>query len=232
MLDFAMASVNSAPSRAERAQKTRRRMLDSARSLFVSQGYANTTMAQIATHAEVAVQTLYYTFQTKGKLLIELNEVAAAGGDPAPVPVPQREWFRQMMSATSAQRVLALSVEHGTEIYERVAQLWPALAEALSDPDVAHYWEGVATGRRNAQRDQVIRLADLGALKPGLDIQRATEVLVLLAGHAPYRSLVQDAGWPIAEYRSWLFTTLVQQLLAATDLEPAAVADLSFATPV
>jgi TetR/AcrR family transcriptional regulator, regulator of autoinduction and epiphytic fitness len=203
-------------------------MLDSARSLFVSQGYENTTMAEISTHADVAVQTLYYTFQTKGKLLIEVVEVVAAGGESVPVPVPQREWFRQMMSATSPQRVLALSVEHGTEIYERVANLWPAVAAAVSDPDVARYWEGVATGRRNAQRGQVVRLADLGALKPGLDLERATDVLFLLAGHDPYRSLVQDAGWPIVEYRSWLFTTLVQQLLAATAIEPDAVADLSF----
>ena len=204
-------------------------MLDSAQSLLVSQGYANTTMAQIASHAEVAVQTLYYTFQTKGKLLIEIVEVVAAGGESAPVPVPQREWFQQMVSATSPQRVLALLIEHGTEIYERVAHLWPVLAAAVSDPDVARYWEGVATGRRNAQRGLVVRLADLGPLKPGLGVERATDVLVLLAGHAPYRSLVQDAGWPIVEYRSWLFTTLVQQLLGATVIEPEAVADVSFA---
>jgi hypothetical protein len=132
------------------------------------------------------------------------------------------------MSATSQQRLLALLVEHGTSIYERVAELWPALAEAVSDPDVARYWEGVATGRRNAQQSQVVRLAELGALKPGLAIERATDVLFLLAGHDPYRSLVQNAGWPIAEYRAWLFTTLVAQLLAATAIEPEAVADLSF----
>lgn len=77
------------------------------------------------------------------------------------LPVPQREWFRQMMAATSPQRVLALLVEHGTEIYQRVAHLWPVLAAAVSDPDVARYWEGVATRRRNAQRNQVVRLADL-----------------------------------------------------------------------
>ena len=224
-----MAPANSPHSRAERAQKTRRRMLDSAQSLFVSQGYASTTMAQIAERADVAVQTLYYTFQTKGKLLIEMVEVVAAGGESDPVPVPQRPWFRQMMSATSAQRLLALFVDHGTQIYDRVAHLWPALAAAVSDPDVARYWEGVGTGRRNAQRGLVVRLADLGAVKPGLGIERATDVLVLLSGHAPYRSLVQDAGWPIVEYRSWLFTTLVQQLLGPTAIEPEAVADVSFA---
>jgi AcrR family transcriptional regulator len=202
-------------------------MLDSARRLFVSQGYADTTMARIATDASVAVQTLYYTFQTKGKLLIEVVEVASAGGAASPVPVPQREWFREMMSATNAQRILALLVE-GSQIYERVAPLWPAVAEAISDPDVARWWEGVATGRRNAQRGLVVRLADLGALRPGLDLERATDVLFLLGGHGPYRSLVEEAGWPVVEYRSWLFTTLVHQLLGTTAIEPEAVADVSF----
>lgn len=222
-----MASVNGSSSRAERARKTRRRMRDSARSLFVAQGYASTTMAAIASGAEVAVQTLYYTFQTKGKLLIEVVEVAAAGDD-SPVPVPQREWFREMMAATNPQRVLALLVEHGTEIYERVAHLWPAIDAAIADPDVARYWEGVATGRRNAQRGLAVRLADLGALKPGLEIQQAADLLDLLAGHAPYRSLVQDAGWPVADYRSWLFTTLVAQLLDETAIDPEALAGVSF----
>ena len=203
-------------------------MLESAQHLFLSRGYGHTTMAQIATDAKVAVQTLYYTFQTKGKLLIELVEVVGAGGDPAPIPVPQRAWFQEMMSAQSGQRVLALTVEHGTAIYERVAVLWPVLAEAAGDPDVASYWEGISSGRRNAQRGMVSKLADLGSLKPGLKIARATDLLVLLAGHEPYRAFVQSAGWPVADYRVWLFTTLVEQLLADTAVEREAIADLSF----
>ena len=221
-----MASIAPPTTRAARARQTRRRMHESARKLFVSQGYSDTTMTQIAEDAGVAVQTLYYTFQTKGKLLIEIVEVASAGGDP--VPVPQREWFREMMSSTDAQRILALGVEHGTGIYERVAALWPAFAVAVSDPFVADYWESIAARRRDAQRGQVVRVSEVGNLKPGLTIEQATDLLFLLAGHAPYRSLVEDAGWPIVEYKSWLFRTLVQQILD-TSIDPSAVADLSFA---
>ncbi len=76
-------------SRAERALATRRRMLTSARDLFVQQGYAATTVEQIAGDAGVAVQTVYYTFRTKGLLLRELVEVTAAGEEPA-VPVMER----------------------------------------------------------------------------------------------------------------------------------------------
>ena len=216
--------------RAERARQTRMRMLDSARTLFVSQGYPNTTMAQIAESAGVAVQTLYYTFQTKGKLLIEISETLGADGEE--VPVPQRAWFREMMSSESAQRLLALDVEHGTAIYERVAEVWPALDAAVSDPDVAAYWEYIRTGRRRAHRAQATRIAELGSLRSGLSVDKATDLLFLINGHAPYRSLVLDAGWSTVEFRAWLFTTLVRQLLDPPTIDPDAVADLSFAAEI
>ena len=169
-------------SRAERALATRRRMLASARDLFIEQGYAGTTVEQIAADAGVAVQTVYYTFRTKGLLLRELVEVTAAGEEPA-VPVMGRAWAREMLSATSAQRVLALAVEHGTAIYERVSPLWPAVtAAAGADPDVTAYWQAVGAGRRDGQRQLVARLVGLDALRPGLDPERATDLVMALAG--------------------------------------------------
>ena len=98
-----------ARSRAERARETRKRMRGAAHELFVSQGYADTTMKQIAAGAGVAVQTVYYTFKTKGALLCEVIEVAGAGED-GPVPVMQRPWMRETMSAPSQQRIIALAV--------------------------------------------------------------------------------------------------------------------------
>lgn len=225
-----MAPVNnsSLSKRAKRALETRRRMRNSAHELFVSQGYPGTTMAEIADLAGVAVQTLYYTFQTKGKLLIEVIEVVAAGEDDV-VPVPERPWFREMMSTPDPQRVLALMVEHGTAIYERVAHLWPVITTAMADPDVAVYWDGVGAGRRQAQQHQAARLDEIGGLKPELTVERAADLLVLLAGHAPYRTLIEEAGWPVLDYKAWLFTTLVTQLLEETSITEEHIADLSFA---
>jgi TetR/AcrR family transcriptional regulator of autoinduction and epiphytic fitness len=204
------------PSRAERTRQTRQRMLDSARELILAQGFPDTTMTQIAEQADVAVQTLYYTFKTKGRLLVEVVEVTAAGGDP--MPVPQRAWYREMMASPNAQRLLALEIEHGT-----------AISTAVSDPFVAEWWEGIGSGRRRAQHAQVVRVSELGGLKPGLTIDQATDLLFLFGGHASYRALVQDAGWPFVEYKAWLFTTLVQQLIEASTVDHGAVADLSFA---
>ena len=202
-------------------------MLTSASDLFVQQGYAATTVEQIAAGAGVAVQTVYYTFRTKGLLLRELVEVTAAG-DEAAAPVMERTWAREMLSTTSAQRVLALAVEHGTAIYERVAALWPAVAAGVAvDADVASYWQAVSAGRRDGQRRMVDRLAELDAL--ALDPDRATDLVVMLLGHDVYRSLVVDAGWPLVAFRAWLFTTVVQQLLGPVELEPRATEDLSYA---
>src|SRR5688572_3063810 len=112
-----MAAVKSGKlSRSDRARQTRRRMLGSARDLFVAQGYTATTMERIADEAGVAVQTLYYSFGTKGQLLCEVVEVTAAGEDDA-VPVAQRPWMQEMLAATSGPRVLALTVEHGADIF-------------------------------------------------------------------------------------------------------------------
>ena len=204
-------------------------MLDSARVLFIGDGYAATTMDRIAEHAGVAVQTLYYTFRTKGHLLCEVVEVTAAGDEDAP-PVAQRAWVQDMLAAPSRQRVLALAVEHGADIFVRAAPLWPAVAEAGGDPQVAHYWRGVSTDRRAGQARMVAKLGELDALRAGLDEQRATDIVVVLFGHDVYRSLVGEAGWSVPAYKGWLLTALAQQLLQRPKLTPSAYSDLSYGT--
>ena len=225
-----MATVKST-SRADKARQTRRRVLEAARNRFIEHGYAAATMEQIASDAGVAVQTVYYTFGTKGRLLTEVVDVTAAGTDER-VPPMQRAWAQEMLSTRSAQRALALAVEHGTAIYDRVADLWPAVnAAAALDADVATYWRGVDTGRRNGQAALVARLRELDSLRQDLSDSRAADVLVFLAGHAPYSGLVVDAGWSSKEYRVWLFETLKRQLLASQRREAQSIADLSFSSP-
>lgn len=215
------------PTRSDRARQTRDRMLDSARRLFITDGYAATTMERIADDASVAVQTLYYTFRTKGDLLCEVIEVTAAGEEDA-APVAQRTWWQGMWTATSGQRVLALAVEHGADIFVRAAPLWPAVTAAAGDPRVEQYWRTVTANRRAGQGRMVARLAELGALRDGLDPDRATVIVVALFSHDVFGSLVTDAGWSVPEYKAWLFTTLVQQLLRGPRLAPTAVSELSY----
>ena len=164
-------------------------MLDTARDLFVSEGYPATTMERIAAQAGVAVQTLYYTFRTKAQMLCEVMEVTAAG-ETDPVPVDQRSWMTEAMTTPSAHRALALSIEHGTDIFERAAPLWPAIwAASAIDPYVEQYWQRVATARRAGMSQLAARLADLGALRDDITPARATDLL--------FRALQpRDVPWP------------------------------------
>jgi TetR/AcrR family transcriptional regulator of autoinduction and epiphytic fitness len=118
--------------------------------------------------------------------------------------VQQRGWVQDMLAATPCQRVLALAVEHGVDIFVRAAPLWPAVAEAAGDPFVARYWRDVAAERRAGQARMVAKLAEL-------DEHRATDIVVVLFGHDGYRRLVGEASWSVPEYKTWLLT-LVQQL--------------------
>jgi TetR/AcrR family transcriptional regulator of autoinduction and epiphytic fitness len=218
------------PTRAERALQTRLRMLHTARDQFVSEGYPATTMERIAAQAGVAVQTLYYTFRTKAQMLCEVMEVTAASKID-PVPVNRRSWMTEAMATPSPHRALALCIEHGTDIFERAAPLWPAIwAASATDPYVERYWERVATGRRAGMSQLAARLADLGALRDDITPARATDVLFVLISHETFRGLVQQAAWTLPAYKAWLFTTLVHQLIRPSEVARGATSGLSFDT--
>src|SRR5215475_10904619 len=83
------------PRRAEQAVATRRAVLDAARELFIEQGYAVTTVADIARRARVAVDTVYATVGRKPALLREVLETAISGSDQA-VPAGQRDYVARV----------------------------------------------------------------------------------------------------------------------------------------
>lgn len=62
------------PLREKRKAATRRSLIRSAQILFAAQGYDATTLEEVATHAELHVQTLYRHFSSK-------QELATAGDD-------------------------------------------------------------------------------------------------------------------------------------------------------
>jgi AcrR family transcriptional regulator len=216
--------------RRARARSTQNRIIDHAYRLFCDSGYPATTIEAIAAEAGVATQTVYYFFRTKALLLQEVVEVAAAG-EAQPIPVMERPWMRQILTENNARRALAFLVEHGVDIYIRVAPLRPALeVAAASDPDINAYWRAVAERRKAGMRTFVERLAELRALLPGLTVQRATDVMFVVNSHEVFLGLTRDSGWLVTDFKRWLYVALTQQLLDSTLLgsPAAATAGLSF----
>lgn len=222
MMRMPHVKQEAAPTRQQRAAATRRRIVDSAHRLFTEQGY-QVTMEAIAADAAVAVQTVYFVFHTKGALLREVISFAAAGQHDA-APVMERPWIGEALSADDGRRVLALSMEHGTDIFARVAPLTVALeAAAQSDPEIASHVRTIGCMRRDGMLRLVEHLQDRGWLRSGLSVDRATDIMFAVHSHATYRILVGERGWPLPEYKAWQYHTLCNQLLSArgtSELDP------------
>lgn len=221
-----------ATKRRQQALATRRRIADSAYELFCEYGYAATTVDMIARAAGVALQTVHYVFRTKGALLQEVVEVAAAGTQD-PAPVMERSWFREALSVSDGRRSIALGVEHGVDIYVRVAPLNHAIHAAASiEPELEAYLRSIRTARRRGMSQLITVLAANEQLHPSLSVERATDLMFALHSHETYLGLVHDAQWPLEEYKAWLYETLCEQLLAGeTRSGPSAVSvtqDLTF----
>ena len=204
---------------------------------FSQHGYAATTMEAIAADAGVAVQTVYFTFHTKAELLIAALTVA--GGEPdSPEDVMQREWMQLVVSAADGPRRLALLVEHGNEIYRRIAPILPAVQAAASvDAEVSTAMRGLMDRRRAGMRHIVEGVfAQRGELRVGLDAALATDVLAGLHRAETWAAFTVEAGWSAERYKAWQFATLARALLPAVDADAAmtagaqSVADCSFAT--
>jgi AcrR family transcriptional regulator len=230
MMVRAMTAVNGEPrtTRRERARATRLRILTSAQALFIERGYPTTTMDEIAAAASVAVQTVYYIFKTKSLLLRDAVDLAGAGRPDEP-PVARRAWLQEAMTEPSGDRALAIAVEHGVDIYARVAPLWPALrAASVTDPDVDGYFRSVVADRHAGMGALVRRLNEIGYLRADLASDRGGDIMFALFSHETFLALTQDAGWSTGEFKAWLWGALRTQLSGVSHPVPDAVRGLSF----
>ena len=201
------------PTRRERAAATRVRMIRAAIEVFTEAGYVGARMSDIADRADVAVQTVYFTFHTKAELLQACYELAVLGEDD-PRPPPAQPWYAAMLDARDGRAAIRRFAEGNSAIAARVAQLDDVVRSAAHEPDAARVRAHNEQLRRDGYRRIVGHLAGRFGLPAHLDPEDAVDILLTLAGPATYRALVADYGWPHDRFVDWLATTLSQQLLA------------------
>jgi AcrR family transcriptional regulator len=108
--------------REEQARRTRLAILDAARLLFTKQGYAATTIAQIAAAARVAVDTVYASVGTKPVLMRLLVETTISGED-QPIPAEERDYVRRIRAVGAAVAKIRLYADAVTAVNSRLASL-------------------------------------------------------------------------------------------------------------
>ena len=203
-------------SRRGRAKATQWRIVKAAYLLFCAQGYAGTTMAEIAEAAGVAVQSVYFTFHTKAALLSRAYDFAVMGE--AEPEIPQRQaWYEAMTAEPDVTQALRHFVTGVGEITRRVTPLsLAAQVAADGDPDTARVMAFHDGMQADAYREVVKLLSAKAGLKPGLSLERGTDLLLLYAGTDVYHVMVEMRGWSHDEWLGWTVVTLAEQLFGRT----------------
>lgn len=207
-------ATGKATKRAEQARATRRRIIECGRQLFLEQGYAATTLDQIAAAAGVAVQTVYFHFGNKRTVLKEVMDVAAVGDD-EPVPLLDRPWIQAVRDEPDPRRALEIWLETSRAIYDRVAALLSVVRDAAgADPEMAEQWRVNEEQRYTAYRWLAGLLDAKGdALRPGLTVDEATDVIFALLNYEMYLRFTVVRGWPPARWQDWAADTIARAIL-------------------
>lgn len=198
-------------------------MVGAAYDLFSHRGYAGTTMNAVAAEAGVAVPTMYYTFGTKAALFGEVLGAAVVGFDawrpPPPEPVdviallPWHPWWADFVAAPTAAAALDVFIPPGVEVLHRVGPLVAALHGAVSDDEAAEIARLGEERRVQTYREVMRTIAGKdGGLAPGLALDAATDILVVLFSSEVYQALA-ERNWAFGRRLEFFRELLPAQLL-------------------
>jgi AcrR family transcriptional regulator len=201
------------PRRAEQAAATRAAVLAAARELFVTRGYAQTTVAQIARQAHVAVDTVYATVGRKPALLREVLETAISGTSVA-VPAEQRDYVTRVRAAATARDKITEYVTGLVDIQVRLAPVVLALRDAGgTDPDSAALWAEISERRARNMRNFAADLRSTGELRDDLDDEAVADIVWSMNSSEYWVLLVGERGWSPERFGSYLIDAWCRLLL-------------------
>lgn len=201
--------------RREQAAQTRQLILGAAGALFRGRGYAGTSMTQIATEAGVVVETIYRGFGSKRALFRAVIEaVLAGGGARGDVPVEERPAIRAVIDEPDPRRQIALYAETQPGIHRRSGPLLRALRDGMAtDPELRAVWDEMEAWRLTGQGRFVAMLGEKGAIRAGLSVEQARDVVWTLCSLAVHDLLVVERGWTAERYQEWLAGAMACALL-------------------
>ncbi|MFC4115023.1 TetR/AcrR family transcriptional regulator [Nonomuraea zeae] len=203
--------------RQEHAQVTRQKIATAARELMVGKGYADTTMAEVARDAGVAVQTLYTSCPGGKPALAKLVYDIALAGDAEPRPQSDRPEVQAIIDEPDPARKLARYAAMATAIHQRIKPVHRVLREAAAaspaDAGLQQMLAGIERERLAGSRGPAEHLHALGALRPDLPPGRAAAQIYALTSTETFEKLTEVCEWSAAEYEEWLAATLAATLL-------------------
>jgi AcrR family transcriptional regulator len=198
--------------RRQRSRVTRVRVIDAAAGLFLERGYVAATIEDVAERAAVAVQTVYYVFGTKPKLLSAVLDASIAG-DVEPVPVLDRPWVAALREQQDVGSAMERLVDDSVTILSRTSPLYEVVRRAAADPEVSELLQETRRRRRADQRALIEILSSAGRLRPDLDVDTAADVFYGVINEEVFQLFVRDCGWDVERLKRWATSLMMQQLI-------------------
>jgi AcrR family transcriptional regulator len=199
--------------RQEQAGETRRRILAAAHALFVAQGYGRTTIAEIASKAGVAVETIYAAFQNKPTLLRHVWYVSFRG-DEEDVRLLDRPEIHAVLAEPDLATRFGQHAVVVTAVFRRITPLLAALQGAAASEPAA----GAMLAEWDERRlDACTVYAAAAAATGQLAVSEAEcrDVLAATMDGALWQRLVAESGWADERFAAWLASLWSSQLVKA-----------------
>jgi hypothetical protein len=156
---------------------------------------------------------VYLAFQTKARLLRAVWDLALMGDD-SDAPVAERPWYIDVLEEPDPRHKLRRLAAASCTVKVRIAALLGVIRDAApSDEEIGALWALIQTDFYANQGSIIATLGGAGALTPGLDATRATDILWTLNHPDVWLLLVGERGWTPEQFETWLGDTAITQLL-------------------
>jgi AcrR family transcriptional regulator len=201
------------PARRSQAAGTQQRIVAATRELFLSRGYAATTMADVAAAAGVSVQTVYSAAGGKAGLAKRAWDVTVVG-DLEAVPLRLRPEMQELMGEPDPAVILRLYARLSRQVYERLGPLARVLrAGAAGDGSLLQLIDTTEGERLTGTTALAAHLHTMGALRANLTPESAGQRLWALNGGEVADGLTLRCGWSLDEYEDWLAESMAHAVL-------------------
>lgn len=209
-------AVDAWPRRRAKAARTRAAIITAASDLFVAKGYLGTSIQDIADRAGVSRATVFNSVGGKVQVLRAAYDVALVGDD-EPVALPERAQARAVIDAPDQLQAIERYAALTAGVNHRLHGIYEALrAAAGADPEVRAHWEQIQQERLGGARGFTRIVEKKGPLRPGVNRDRAADVIWTLLDAGLYAQLVVERGWSVREFQSWLSHRMRDELLPPT----------------
>jgi AcrR family transcriptional regulator len=195
----------------EVAKQNRRAILDAARNLFLEDGYAATTIGEIAGQAGVSVETVYKAFGNKPGLAKAVFDVTVVGDD-EPVPIAERPEIKAVEAQPDARKKLEVFFETFPVRRGRTAAIERMIRDAAAtDVGAATVRDQLIAELHRGMTMFATRLVEDGGIRPELSIDDVADILFAYASLDFYEVLTMR-GWSPERYAHFVTEALIAAL--------------------